>query len=93
MVTPVKTYKYCGTVTDKSWVQAVMEQYPNRKPGSRDSDARKRLSNQFRDIPELATQAVAREARRCQDVPLADLSQPRWRKANVNYIERLTSNV
>ncbi len=92
MVMPAKKYKYCGCVTDKSWKQAVMEQYPNRQPGSRDSEARKKLSGQYRDIPALASQSTQHEARRCQDVPLADLSQPRWRQASLNFIERLAKN-
>jgi hypothetical protein len=76
-----KPLKYMGCVTDKSWKQALMEKYPNRKPGHPDELRRKREAMKKRDIPELATKSCANEARRCQDVPLADLSHPRWQGA------------
>ena len=65
--------KYQGCVTDISWKQAVMEKYPDRRPGSGDALRRSRLSAEKRDIPELATQACLHEARRVQDIPIGSM--------------------
>jgi len=53
-----------GCVRDKSWTQAVMEVYPNRKPYHSDARKRKELSSMYRDIPELANKSCVHEARR-----------------------------
>lgn len=56
---------YCGCVTDKEFSKALLEQFPNRKPGHPDAGRRKRVSSQKRDIPELTTKSLVYEARRC----------------------------
>lgn len=43
-----------GVVTDIQWKYALMEQYPNRKPGHPDMWKRKAASNAKKDIPEIA---------------------------------------
>ena len=83
-MTRERKYKYCGVITDRSFKQALMEQYPNRKPGHQDAFKRKAEMDKFRDIPEFAAQSCVHEARRCQDVPLADLDQPRWAKSRID---------
>lgn len=55
---------YMGCVTDMEWKRAVMEVYPDRKPNSKDSAMRKKLSIEKRDIPELAQESCRHEARR-----------------------------
>ena len=77
--------KHMGCVTDMEFSRALIEQFPNRKPGSHDSAMRKKTSQKYRDILELATKACKNKARRCQDVPLADINNPRWSLARVNH--------
>ena len=55
---------YMGCVTDRSWVQAVMEQFPNRKPGHPDAGKRKKLSSEIRDLFGLAGPMLTRQNKR-----------------------------
>lgn len=76
--------KYCGCVTDMEYKHALLEMYPNRKSGSRDSMNRAEFSSRQRDLPELAIESTKYEARRVYDIPkecLPDLNAPRWVKA------------
>jgi len=56
--------KHMGCVTDREFHEALLEQYPNRKPGSNDSIMRKKVSSQRRDILMLSIEAQKTEARR-----------------------------
>lgn len=79
---------YMGCVIDREFKKVLLEQYPNRKYTHSDQFKRKKVMDEKRDIPELAMKACEHGARRCQDVPLADLSHPRWFGARLNYYKR-----
>lgn len=50
-----------GCVTDKSFHKALLEQYPNRKPGHPDEHKRKKVAWERRDEPELMAAQAKRE--------------------------------
>lgn len=84
--TPIWQMKKMGCVIDKEFEKALLEQYPNRKYTHSDQFKRKKVMSESRDIPELAIETICHKRRRCQDVPLADLSQARWEKARLNHL-------
>ncbi len=55
---------YMGCVTDREWTKALLEQYPNRRPGHPDGVKRRAVASECRDIPELTTKSLVYEARR-----------------------------
>ena len=78
--------KHMGCVTDMFWKLALMALYPNRKANHPDSFKRMQIAHEHRDIPELASAQVSKEARRIysDEVQLADLNHPRWQQARGN---------
>lgn len=58
-----------GCVTDRSFSHALLERYPNRRPGSSDAQKRHKVALKHPDLPEMVAQSIRNEARRAQDVP------------------------
>ena len=53
-----------GCVTDMQWKKALMDLYPNRNMNHLDQFKRKKMAQEKRDLPELASKSMSIEARR-----------------------------
>lgn len=52
---------YCGCVTDHSFHEALLERYPNRRPGSKDSSLRRTIGKIIVDLPEYKQAMLERD--------------------------------